>query len=1181
MAFLPHKQRAIAIPAHCFGALGSLTPVVVRHAQYEAPLPFIVKVYQLRRPSKVATLRNFVTGLGVMRVSICHTQRMGRRRAAATLGGLKDSAPTSELGGTGGKKPASMAVASLLASFYPKFENETAESEVRHQMENAVAAGNAVLEVSVKHSGSLFMWSGAHRGAFSKNSYGNEYSAAGVWVFAETLRRAWGVEAATKQKALNDFVEAQKLCIAMELVTAVLGDHGQRPKEDYVVVTAVVDLKGKPRFFATPEVVQLCREWRLPSNQYWLFSSRQSVSRFMAAYGALSEKGTAATVEETLSRIADVVVPATARHRELQGEIMEGVVVRLVSPHSAARMQNVLSRHPLSPEQQARAAGAGQHLREIYEKLPDEGERTNFLLDQAGPAICSKAEWDAVGGEDDEGDDGEVNTSSRVEEARLLNLFLTSPPADEVTKKLHDVIVLCKSVKAPVRFKCKPKGVPLHKLELRELPNGSLRVGPVPENRGGSATHDVLHHFTITVHALHDSAFRKYSNKMSADDWALYRGFFLEVLIVSPGQVAASWGGPNGPATGSKARSKEEQQEEGPSELARAFAEQAHLGPLSHPAVDGTDSCECSTASELDKALAAPAGTVFVPDEVEPLMLKMKFLCYKLRTFFIRNGLRALASSRAEYRAHYQRQLKTWGVSRSKSAEVSKLCEAWADYFEGLKGRVATSNYLDAVEPFLEEYAQRSRANARLVGALHHDVGGRAGTSSAGELGEEDDEAHEQNSVVAPAPAPSKPSQKGILLFFPGIPGCAKSALCERLAAAGHLDGDSRKFDILTGDMTKGKYWPTLRARRKGKEGVITLADKNAPNSDAWDVVESICEATDALGVPVLPDSKGMEDNPFDMETLAVFIFRVMQRRNHPGHLDGTSEKVASVLFQFHGLYDHMDRCDLETQLLGKFGTIIRMPVLKKDRDEMPRPVVEALEQCRDWLRELPPAVKRKLGVREWRPWEDRLKSVLFSHANHLNSIQVPLEDMVASVRQQLTDIVNGRAHVEDVAESAPGRRQAFSGAVQLASILVPEEHLRHVLSQVSHVNKEAAGFLAQAQPASGTQLSKGHITLAHKRSHGVAAVASFASFLGQEVDLVITGLLFDERTAALAVDWSEERKEQGIRSLNPFPHITIWVNDGAKAMEANALADRAASGDATAIQLPNPLHTAGTVSFL
>ncbi|CAI5494913.1 unnamed protein product [Closterium sp. Naga37s-1] len=80
--------------------------------------------------------------------------------------------------------------------------------QVRGEMERLVGNGLGVLEVSVKHSGSLFLWAGARRGAYAKNSYGNEYSAVGVWVLGETLRNAWGEGVVRqKQKELSEYLE--------------------------------------------------------------------------------------------------------------------------------------------------------------------------------------------------------------------------------------------------------------------------------------------------------------------------------------------------------------------------------------------------------------------------------------------------------------------------------------------------------------------------------------------------------------------------------------------------------------------------------------------------------------------------------------------------------------------------------------------------------------------------------------------------------------------------------------------------------------------------------------------------------------------------------------------------------------------------------------------------------------
>ncbi|KAK5843079.1 hypothetical protein PVK06_005510 [Gossypium arboreum] len=56
------------------------------------------------------------------------------------------------------------------------------------------------------------------------------------------------------------------------------------------------------------------------------------------------------------------------------------------------------------------------------------------------------------------------------------------------------------------------------------------------------------------------------------------------------------------------------------------------------------------------------------------LMIKLKFLTYKLRTFLIRNGLSILfKDGPAAYRAYYLRQMKIWGTLAGKQRELSKI----------------------------------------------------------------------------------------------------------------------------------------------------------------------------------------------------------------------------------------------------------------------------------------------------------------------------------------------------------------------------------------------------------------------------------------------------------------------------------------------------------------------------
>jgi hypothetical protein len=63
--------------------------------------------------------------------------------------------------------------AQIRATFYPKFENEKTDQEIRTRMIEMVSKGLATLEVSLKHSGSLFMYAGHKGGAYAKNSFGN------------------------------------------------------------------------------------------------------------------------------------------------------------------------------------------------------------------------------------------------------------------------------------------------------------------------------------------------------------------------------------------------------------------------------------------------------------------------------------------------------------------------------------------------------------------------------------------------------------------------------------------------------------------------------------------------------------------------------------------------------------------------------------------------------------------------------------------------------------------------------------------------------------------------------------------------------------------------------------------------------------------------------------------------
>lgn len=108
--------------------------------------------------------------------------------------------------------------------------------------------------------------------------------------------------------------------------------------------------------------------------------------------------------------------------------------------------------------------------------------------------------------------------------------------------------------------------------------------------------------------------------------------------------------------------------------------------------------------------------------------------------------------------------------------------------------------------------------------------------------------------------------------------------------------------------------------------------------------------------------------------------------------------------------------------------------------------------------------------------------------------------------------------------------------------------------------------------------LTEAHVTLAHKRGHGVTAVASYASFLHEKVPVDITALLFSEKLAALEAHPGSVNGEK-ISSKNEWPHVTLWTG-GAAAKEANTLPQLFLEGNATRIEIDPPISMTGILQF-
>ncbi|KDP44108.1 hypothetical protein JCGZ_05575 [Jatropha curcas] len=995
--------------------------------------------------------------------------------------------------------------AQIRATFYPKFENEKSDQEIRIRMIEMVSNGLATLEVTLKHSGSLFMYAGNKGGAYAKNSFGNIYTAVGVFVLGRIFHEAWGTAAAKKQAEFNEFLEKNRICISMELVTAVLGDHGQRPREDYVVVTAVTELgNGKPKFYSTPEVIAFCRKWRLPTNHVWLFSTRKSVTSFFAAYDALCEEGTATSVCRALDEVADISVPGSKDHVKAQGEILEGLVARMVSPDSSKDIGEVLREFP--PPAEGAGLDLGPGLREICAaNRADEKQQIKALLQNVGSSFCpDKSDWFGIEG---------VDIHSRNADRSVVSKFLQAHPADFATSKLQEMIRLLRERRFPAALKCYHN---FHKID--------------------SVSSDNLF-YKMVIHVHSGSGFRRYQKEMrhKPELWPLYRGFFVDINLFKASKEKAI-------------------------EIAK------HKNNMGG-SVNGDDGISAKNS---------------IADEDANLMIKLKFLTYKLRTFLIRNGLSILfKDGPSAYKAYYLRQMKIWGTSAGKQRELSKMLDEWAVYIRRKYGKkqLSSSIYLSEAEPFLEQYASRSPQNQALIGSAGSLI--RAEDFLAIIEGDRDEEGDLQTEREVGPPSPISPvkdavqKNEGLIVFFPGIPGCAKSALCKELLNAHGGLGDDRPVHSLMGDLIKGRYWQKVAEERRRRPYSIMLADKNAPNEEVWRQIEDMCRSTQASAVPVVPDSEGTDSNPFSLEALSVFIFRVLQRVNHPGNLDKESPNAGYVLLMFYHLYDGKSRKEFESELIERFGSIVKMPLLKSDRRPFPDPVRLILEEGINLYRlhtNRHGRLESTKGsyAKEWANWEKRLREVLFGHAEYLNSIQVPFETAVKQVQEQLRSIAKGE-YITPITE----KRKL--GTIVFAAVSLPVTEISNFLNDLAQKNAKVETFLQDKDMVHN--LKKAHVTLAHKRSHGVAAVASYGLFLHQKVPVQLTALLFTDKMAALEAELGSVDGEKVV-SKNEWPHVTIWTGEGVAPKEANTLPQLVTEGKATRVEISPPITIFGTLEF-
>eukprot|EP00581_Thalassiosira_minuscula_P018472 CAMPEP_0183726252 /NCGR_PEP_ID=MMETSP0737-20130205/22870_1 /TAXON_ID=385413 /ORGANISM="Thalassiosira miniscula, Strain CCMP1093" /LENGTH=1250 /DNA_ID=CAMNT_0025957549 /DNA_START=32 /DNA_END=3784 /DNA_ORIENTATION=+ len=590
----------------------------------------------------------------------------------------------------------------LEAIFHPKFENERSnDASIRNRMLDNVSSQRGYLEASLKHSGSLLLWSGRQR-FYSKNSTDNNFTRVGELLLMQHFARCFpsneeerigNNDGGSKDDAANtatesiacrwkeeyercsEYIHQNRLTCSFEVVTSVLGHHGDLPKRDYLILIAVADRNGGGRFHSSNELARLAQKFRLPHNDAWMFASRRACESLFEAYDGMREEGLAGTVIGRLDQIVEhdeeggcAKVHSLYPHDIFQGDILEGIVIRYVPYNNTP----LVSSGTTTGESEATSAGKNDlnemkelsnaskkllqlvppsreldtssssvsllhndsddsiiqrvDIRELAQMHDFEQQVENVLHSYHGANLRRINRWSEEAGTTSEGPSSEV-AAKHINIVNIANDILASSSGkyDQETLKIAELIQTLDRLNIHASYRILT--------EHAAIPSSSI-VGD-----GGDGEERQRRRCLCILHIHHDSSFAKYNahlRREGSGGMMLFRGFSIELVcaddetdgkIDNPPDKSLDWN--NSPMT--------------------------------------TDGCE-----ELNNNVNV--------DE-EKLMLKMKFLPYMVRTFICRNGLSVLQTSgAAAFEHHAIGLLSRWQISDASTKKWMPFFGGWAKY---------------------------------------------------------------------------------------------------------------------------------------------------------------------------------------------------------------------------------------------------------------------------------------------------------------------------------------------------------------------------------------------------------------------------------------------------------------------------------------------------------------------
>eukprot|EP00980_Cylindrotheca_fusiformis_P002955 scaffold683_cov124-Cylindrotheca_fusiformis.AAC.24 len=1156
----------------------------------------------------------------------------------------------------------------LEAIFHPKFENEDrSDQTIRNSMTERVEKMLGYLEVTLKHSGSLVLWSGNQR-YYSKNSMDNQFTYTAEILVRQHFERAWrrdtpNGDIESRYEECSGFLQENRLTLAFEVVTSVLGDHGDRPKKDFVILTAVAD-RSQGRFYTTTEVLQLAQRFRLPHNDSWMFTSVESVNALFQLYDTTRETGLATDTVKKLTSFAEAHVPSMYQHDQFQGEILEGIIIRYV-PYT--KNQNKEQAKLLMDQL---ASQASDFLTNLPADLPPSFQvRTNG--DKEGSAVLSTdirelsksaggfSRWDT--------EDNKFEQSL----ARVLANGGTRQKFRKFADKSIDLPSLTKHLIGSEDGETRRIAQLLQRVSELNKPVGYFIAKEESPNGQGSR-------WLCVLHVYDDQTFRRYHEEISPGAMKLFRGFCIEIggeaidaneKTGGRADIVSSRGPENDETPDDVlmlkmkflpymtrtfiCRNKLRMiQKEGTLKFNGLVEDLLNRWGISAPRKKKwipflqswamfAQSCLNSPGdddslppltesnyldylevfSELYKSGKAPnpdlryAGTVVVVSPVEDnAKAAAQLISSRLEA-----GLAELTPDSLYYPGHVCYTCVLDKIHKQVRKALSKICDRLTVVLLGfgdvdIKSQLADEGNQNKAIKFGNSW--RGYESAETIEMDLSLISGLEKEKSSKDL----DEAIKKMYAVVRTDFDEK--SRGMLVFFPGLPGWGKSAILKsmqsKIEEAFSKRRDSSKesvraIHVLEGDEMGKTYWNFIKKTRRKDTRCIVIADKNTP-PPSLRMVGSQCCDTNAIPVAVIPDSSALQTThvkgatfpdgsaspdtshfyPFSLEFLAVCMARVLGRpkNSHSGKLDAGTPNACMVVILFYSLYRSISAEEfartVESRVASSGCIACSKPIVLPFRSALsnkhvPIDLQEILKEALQLQRGYDIQKKRaKAADKVMLDMEKRIRRCVQDHSETLSKIAVDQDEAGQKFLEQIVDRISA---LNDDPEAYQ--------QIKLAAIDFDKKNIHQIL--MDHRDDVTADFLKMALGAiddvgirdgcyTGTNfIARPHITLAHYNDTSQSEMKDgFSHLQGCTLKTTVTGFLWNESVAAFCVEVDDKTlDEQPMpRPRNEFVHITVWIADGAEAFLSNTLPSQVVNKKASRVDFVDPICVTGTVAF-